>query len=125
MREAAGDGERAPSHARASAGSRSVKMGLDVGRVSFDLQNDVRSEEESCIRGGTTLIANEEWVDQFSLTRGVHREKVISRQFCFTVEFIDSGSDRVIVGVYQTCESYRSWADAAKRKFEPVSGFGE
>ena len=44
MREAASHAERAPSNARASAGGRSVEVGLDVGHVAFDFQNDVRSE---------------------------------------------------------------------------------
>ena len=43
MRETAGDAERAPSDARASA--RGVEVGLDVGCVAFDFQDDVCGEE--------------------------------------------------------------------------------
>jgi len=46
MGEAGADAERPPSDATASARSRSVEVGLDVGRVAFDLQYDVCGEEE-------------------------------------------------------------------------------
>lgn len=45
MREIAGDAERAPSDARVSARGRSVEVGLDVGRVAFNVQNDVCGEK--------------------------------------------------------------------------------
>ena len=48
MGETARDAEWTPSDASASARRRSVEVGLDVGRVSFDFQNDDCGEKESC-----------------------------------------------------------------------------
>ena len=50
MGEAAGDAERSISDASAPTRRRSVEVGLDVGRVAFDFQNDVCGENESCCK---------------------------------------------------------------------------
>ena len=57
VREAAGNTERTPPDARARARTsrRSVEVRLDVGRVSFDFENDVCGEEESWTWGGYDL----------------------------------------------------------------------
>jgi hypothetical protein len=56
VREAAGDAERTPPDARACTGRRSVEVRLDVGRVSFDLENDVCGEEETWEKEGGVRI---------------------------------------------------------------------
>ena len=48
MGETGGDSERSPSKAGGHTCVRSVEMGLDVGCITLDLQNDVCGEEESC-----------------------------------------------------------------------------
>ena len=47
VREAAADAERTPPDARACTGRRGVEVRLNVGRVSFDFENDVCGEEET------------------------------------------------------------------------------
>jgi len=44
--ETAGDAERTPSNASASAGSRGM-WGVDIGHSTFDVQNDVCGQGES------------------------------------------------------------------------------
>lgn len=91
MGETAGDAEWAPPNAGASAGGGSVEVGLDVGCVAFDLQHDVRGEEESWRTGGTGYqwglgVAKEMGGNEWKLTCGVHREEIVLGQFLLAFE---------------------------------------
>ena len=123
MGETAGDAERSISDASASARRRSVEVGLDVGRVAFDFQDDVCGENESCCKNEGSGVRNRVFegvgdergdVCIFLLTCGVHREEVVFSQLLFAVEFGDFGADGVSLGVHQTGEGDGSRADTTK-----------